>query len=418
VSKSISSFTKNISVKVRKNKKSIVQISSIIAVAVIFLGLGIAIGDGRIQFEKNGKLIGFGDSNVNGLSASINYNDLQQEYNILKQNFDGNLTSKKLQDGAMAGLTQATGDQFTDYFNADQSKAFTNQLNNTFSGIGAELGKNSKGQPIVISPLIGYPAEKAGIKAKDVIVSINGKLTSGLSIDAAVNDIRGPNGSNVTLLVQRGDQDLTFKITRQQITAPSVNHSVINGNIGYIQIISFANDTPNLAQAAATDLKSKGVKYIILDLRDNPGGLVTSAISVSSLWLPQGQTIMIEKHNNQVVQTYTATGNNTLNGIPTVVLINGGSASASEITAAALHDNKAASLIGEKSYGKGTEQQIIPLSNGGEVKVTIAHWYTPNNQTIEYKGIKPDTTVTQNSTDQANNIDTQKNAAIQYLQSH
>ena len=398
-----------------KNEKIIIGTISAVLIAIVFFSIGNWVGNGRLVFG-NGRLFSINTNSPQGLPNSLNYSAIQQEYNILKLNFDGKLTPQQLQDGLMSGLTTATGDPFTEYFNTSQANNFNNQLNNTFTGIGAVLGADSKGEPEIMSPLKGYPADKAGLMAKDVIVSINGKPTAGESVDTAVNSIRGQSGSTVTLLINRNGQPMTFKIVRQKITSPSVQSSIINGNIGYLQITSFSNDTASLAQNAANDFKSKGVKSVILDLRDNPGGLVDSAVSVSSLWLPSGKTIMIQKHNNQVVQTYQSNGNDILNGIPTVVLINGGSASASEITAAALHDNKAAKLLGEKSYGKGTEQQIIQMPGGAEIKVTIAHWYTPNNISIHHVGVTPDTKVTQSSSDTVSGADTQKNAAINYLQ--
>lgn len=409
---------KGLKYKVSNKKKTIIQITAYVGVAFIFLVAGISVGNGTVQFG-NGSLLRLSSQNTNNLPPTLNYAVVQQEYNILKNNYDGKLNTNQLQDGVMSGLASATGDPFTEYFNASQSKDFNDELNNTFSGIGAVLSENSKSQIVVVSPLSGYPAANAGVKAQDIILSVNGKSTIGQNVDSVVNEIRGPDGSYVTLGIQRGNQpELTFKIKREQITAPSVISSTIDGNIGYIQIISFANDTSTLAQQAATTLKNEGVKGIILDLRNNPGGLVSAAVNVSSLWLPPGDTILVEKHDNKAVNTYTSTGSDILNGIPTVVLINGGSASASEITAAALHDNKAATTMGEKSYGKGTAQNIYPLSNGGEIKVTIIHWYTPDGVSIEYKGIKPDISVSESASDQATGTDTQKNAAIQYLQTH
>jgi carboxyl-terminal processing protease len=417
VIKKAADFSKRVTTFVAKKKKIIIIVSSGLVAAVVLVGVGYYTGNGRIQFG-NGRLVSIDFSKNHGLPATLNYAAIQQEYTILKNNFDGNLTSQQLQVGIMSGLTGATGDPFTEYFDASDAKSFNDELNNTFSGIGAELSENSKGQLIVLSPLTGFPAAKAGIQAEDIILSINGKSTSSMSVDDAVDAIRGPNGTTVTLVIDRNNQQMTFKITRAQITAPSVMYSIIDGDIGYMQITSFATDTPSLSQAAANDFKSHGVKSVILDLRDDPGGLVSSAVSVSSLWLPAGQTIMIEKHDNQVVQTYQSTGNDILEGLPTAVLINDGSASASEITASALDDNRAAVTIGSQSYGKGTAQQIFQLSGGAELKVTIVHWFTPNNVSIEHKGITPDIKVTESTADQATGTDTVKNAAIQYLQTH
>ena len=393
--------------------RTLLKVFSLVIIFAGFFTLGIFWGDGRIP---NGIEDLLNPSNANNLPASINYSALQQEYDLIKQNYDGKLTAQQLQQGAEAGLANATGDPYTEYFSPSEAKNFNNQLNNTFTGIGAVLGV-SNGNIVIISPVSGFPADKAGIQPGDVISSINGTSTSGMNIDTAVNDIRGAAGTKVTLGIIRNGQHLSFTITRATITVPSVSTKIINGNIGYMQIITFANDTSSLAQNAANMFKSKGVKAIILDLRDNPGGLVDAAINVSSLWLQSGKSIMIQKHDNQVVNTYTSTGNDILNGIPTVVLINGGSASASEITSASLHDNGAAYLIGQKSFGKGTEQQLVPLFDGSELKVTIAHWYTPKNVSIEYKGITPDQTINLGPNQANTSSDSQLNAAIQYLDS-
>jgi carboxyl-terminal processing protease len=392
-----------------KKNKNLQFVCVVVAFVVVFL-LGFWIGTGRLDFH-------WGSEN-DRLPNSLDYSLIQQEYSILKNNYDGKLNFNTLQDGLLNGLANATGDVHTNYYNATQAKEFSEELNNTFSGIGVELDNNSSNQIVVVSTLAGTPASKADLMTGDVITSINGKNTQGQTLDAAVDEIRGPNGSTVTLGISRGTTNLTLKIVRANIIVPSVNFKILSNNIGYINIISFANDTPQLAQQAANDLKQHNVRGIILDLRDNPGGLVSSAVSVCSLWLPQGRLIMTEKHDNIAVQTYRALGGDILNGIPTVVLINSGSASASEITAGALKDDHAATLIGEKSYGKGSVQQIFNLSGGREIKVTIAHWFTPDNVNIDKIGITPDMVVPLTQSDQENNVDTQENAAVTYLLAH
>jgi carboxyl-terminal processing protease len=382
-----------------------------VVVLVLVFALGLNVGTGRINIH------GFSGENKN-LPNQLNYSSVNQVYNLLKNNYDGKLTTSQLLDGLKEGLAESTGDPYTEYFNASEAKALNNELQGTFSGIGAQLGEDSNGDVEVIAPLAGTPAAKAGLLPDDLITAVNGKSTSGMSIDSAVDDIRGAQGTKVTLSVTRGSQQLTFTITRDNITVPSVTSKILTGNIGYIQISQFTDDTSSLALKAAQQFSQAGVKGVILDLRDNPGGEVNAAINVSSLWLPTNKLIMQEKHNGSVLQTYTSTGVDPLNGIPTVVLINAGSASASEITAGALHDDGAAHLIGVKSYGKGVVQEIDNLSGGGELKVTIAHWYRPDGQNINHIGITPDQTVQLTAAEATAGQDPQQAAAITWLQQH
>lgn len=386
-----------------------VRIAAGAVVVVLIFALGVNVGDGRIAF---------GAGSVNGsLPNSLDYASVNQVYQLLKQKYDGKLTATQLLDGMKEGLAQSTGDPYTEYFTAQDAKQFSDELNNSFSGIGAQLGADSNGNVEIIAPIAGTPAAAAGLKPKDVITTINGTSAAGISPDAAVNKIRGPVGSKVTLGILRGGtQQLTFTITRATITVPSVSTKVLPGNIGYMQISTFADDTSDLANQAAEKFASEHVKGVILDLRDNPGGLVDAAVNVSSLWLPQGSTIMQEKRGSQVVQAYNATGNDLLHGLPTVVLVNDGSASASEITAGALHDNGVARIIGIKTYGKGVVQEIDSLPGGAELKVTVASWYRPNGQNINHKGITPDQIVTLSDQDAKAGNDTQLTAAEAYLQ--
>lgn len=384
----------------------------VIILVIVFL-FGMGVGDGRlpsVRFPWQTEPV------AGALPATLNYSSVNQVYQALKNNYDGKLTETELLNGIKEGLAAAPGDPYTEYFTPSEAKEFNDELNNTFSGIGAELSQNSQGDIEVIAPIAGTPAAKAGLQPQDLITGINGVSTSGMSVDAAVNDIRGPAGTKVTLQILRNQtQTLSLTIVRQNITVPSVTTKILPGNIGYMSISTFADDTSGLAQKDAQQFANEHVKGIILDLRDDPGGLLTAAINVSSLWLPQGQTIMQEKRGNTVVQTYYAEGGDVLHGIPTVILINGGSASASEITTGALHDNGDAYVIGTKSFGKGVVQQLINFSDGSQLKVTVASWYRPDGQDIEHKGIKPDKTVPDSGTDLIAPNDPQLQAAEAYL---
>ncbi|HVU59836.1 MAG TPA: S41 family peptidase [Candidatus Saccharimonadales bacterium] len=385
--------------------------ASVAVGAVVAFSMGVAVGTGRLQ-------VGFFASSHSANSAlptQLDYRTVTEVYRALKQNYNGKLTTAQLLDGLKSGLANATGDPYTEYFNAAEAKAFTAELDNSFSGIGAELGKDDAGNLIIISPIKGFPADKAGLKPQDIITEINGVSTSGLSPDTAVNKIRGPAGTKVTLKVVRNkSQTLTFTITRDNIQLPSVTWKTLDGGLGYMQISSFADDTGSLAEQAATAFRQAHVKGVVLDLRGNPGGLLSAAVDVSSLWLPAGTTIVTER-GTVGTQVETATGNALLQGMPTVVLIDDGSASASEITAGALHDNGAARLIGIKSFGKGVVQQLINFDDGSELKVTVASWYRPNGQNINKKGITPDQTVTLSDADAKAGNDTQLTAAEAYL---
>jgi carboxyl-terminal processing protease len=390
-------------------KRASVGVGGVVVAVGIFI-LGVGVGNGTIAFNK------LSNENAN-LPDTPDYTSVTQVYNSLRENYDGKLSETKLLDGMKSGLVQAAGDPYTEYFSASSAKDFNDQLSGTFSGIGAELGQDAQGNLQIVAPIDGTPASKAGLKPQDIITQIDGKSTSDMSVDQAVTKIRGQKGTKVTLQVVRNKQDtLTFTITRDDIKVPSVTSSISDDNIGYMKINQFSSDTSDLAQKAAQSFKDKGVKGVVLDMRGNPGGLLDAAVNVSSLWLPQGKTILQEKRGGAVVSTETATGNDILNGIPTAVLVDEGSASASEITAGALHDNGVATLFGVKSYGKGSVQQVMSLPNGTEMKVTIARWYRPNGQNIDKKGITPEHIVKITADDVKAGKDPQKDAATQFLQ--
>ena len=382
---------------------------TVVAAGAIFM-FGWGIGSGQIRFSALQQL----DSQNGALPDNLDMSSVQEVYHALRDNYDGELDVDKLLDGMKSGLAQSSGDPYTEYMNKDQAQDFRNDLNGTFSGIGAELGK--EGDAIVIvAPIAGYPAEKAGLRAKDIIVTIDDKPTTNMTLSEAVSNIRGPSGTQVKLKVIQDGASKDVTITRENITIPSVKWEVKDG-IGYMTISTFSEETAVLARQAATDFKNQNVKGVVVDVRGNPGGLLDSSVDIASLWLPKGAVVLTEQRGGKVIKTYNASGNTLLEGLPTVVLIDESSASASEILAGALKDNKAASLIGVTSYGKGSVQNLVQLNSGGVLKVTIARWYTPDGQNIDKEGITPDQKVDRTIDNVKAGQDPQKDAATLKLQ--
>jgi carboxyl-terminal processing protease len=359
-------------------------IASVVIIAGVFTG-GLMVGNGSLN-------IGIGMQPVSSnkdLPNRLDYRSVNAVYDSLVKKFDGKLDEEKLLIGMKKGLVEAAGDPYTVYLDSEEAQSFNESLNGTFSGIGAELSKQDS-NIIVVTPIAGSPAEKAGIKSKDIITAIDDQDATNISVEEAVKRIRGEAGTPVKLTVIRGGTEkLDFTITREQITIPSVETKTLDGNIGYIKISRFAEDTTGLVNKAVTDLKSQGVKGVILDMRNNPGGFLNTAVSVSSHWLKNGQTILEEKRDGKVIQSFGAKGDGEFVGMPTVVLVNEGSASASEITAGALKDNNVAQVVGVTSFGKGSVQEFSTFENGGVLKVTIARWFTPAGKNIDNQGIEP-----------------------------
>jgi len=338
---------------------------------------------------------------------------IDEVYQQIKDNFDGQPTDEDFLNNLKKGLASATGDTYTEFFTAEETKQFNEGLNGTFEGIGAELGKEGN-LIVIVAPIKGAPAEKAGILPGDVITEINGESAEDITVSEAVTKIRGPKGEEVTLTIVREGEEIVVKIVRDTISIASVEWE-IQGTTGVISIGRFGDDTVSLTRKAAQELKDKGATDIVLDVRGNPGGLLDAAVGVSGIWLPKGTTVLEEKRNGEVVQTFKTDSQPILAGIPTVVLINGGSASASEIVAGALHDQKAATLIGTQSYGKGSVQRVIPLNGGGSLKVTIARWFTPAGKNIDKEGISPDQEVKLTADDREAKRDPQLQKALDFL---
>ncbi len=342
-------------------------------------------------------------------NKTIDLSSVQKTYQELVANYDGKLDTQKLIYGANRGLVEAAGDPHTAYMDPDETKEFDKSLSGQIGGgIGAEIGlRNNK--PTIIKPLENSPAQKAGIKAGEAIVKVNDEASSDWSVEKVVSKIRGEVGTSVKLTLLSGSQTREVSVVRQNIVSPAVE-SEIDGEIGILKVNRFGDDTVSLARKYASEFVEKGVKKVILDLRNNPGGTVGAAQGLLGIWL-DNQIAMTERRGSEIVKTLRTTGTPILGNMKTVVLINGNSASASEITAGALREYGKAALVGQKSYGKGSVQIVLGLPGGSQMKVTEARWYTPKGKNIDKTGIEPDVKVDLSSDDVNNNVDPQMDKA-------
>jgi len=386
--------------------------SSILAIGIIFvLGLGYIAGTFNSQIISTLSPV-FG---IKTYAGALDLSSLQNTYRTLKANYDGTIDDSKLVEAANKGMVSALGDDYTVYFNADEAKSFSNDLTGTIGGgIGAELSLRNN-QVTIIRVLADNPAAKAGLAVGDVVTKINDvAVVSTESLNDVVSKIRGDAGTTVKITVMRGAETKDFTITRAEVTNPSV-YSTVKDGVGIMTVTRFDDQTGALARDAARSFKSQGVKSVILDLRGNGGGYLTAAQDVVGLWL-DGKTVVTEKTNGKVVDELKSSTDPVLAGLPTVVLVNASSASASEITAGALQDYGVAKLVGEKTFGKGSVQKLLNLPGGAELKVTIAKWYTPNGKNINKEGIAPDKQVTLTTDDINAGRDPQLDAAKALLQ--
>lgn len=347
-------------------------------------------------------------------TGSLDLSSVQQTYRSLKSNFDGNLDNQKLIDGASRGLVAAAGDQYTVFMDKAEAEEFNKDLSgNIGGGIGAEIGLRDD-RATIIRTLKDTPAEKSGVMAGDTIIAVNDEATGKSTVDDVVKKIRGEVGTTVKLTVLRDNQQKEFTITRATISSPSVE-SRIEGETGILTLMRFDEQTSGGAKAAAQEFKDKGVKKVILDLRGNGGGYLTAAQDVAGLWL-DNKVVVSERTDGKVTDELKSGSNPILAGLPTVVLVNGGSASASEIVAGALQDHHAATLVGEKTFGKGSVQKLLNLTRDSILKVTVAKWYTPNGKNITKEGITPDKKIELSRDDANAGRDPQLDAAKQSLQ--
>ena len=342
-------------------------------------------------------------------NKTIDLSSVQKTYQELIANYDGKLDTQKLIYGANRGLVEAAGDPHTAYMDPDETKEFDKSLSGQIGGgIGAEIGLRSN-KPTIIKPLENSPAQKAGIKAGEAIVKVNDEASSDWSVEKVVSKIRGEVGTSVKLTLLSDGKTREVSVVRQNIASPAVE-SEIDGEIGILKVNRFGDDTVGLSRKYASEFVEKGVKKVILDLRNNPGGTVGAAQGLLGIWL-DNQIAMTERRGSEIVKTLRTTGTPILGNMKTVVLINGNSASASEITAGVLREYGKATLVGQKSYGKGSVQIVLGLPGGSQMKVTEARWYTPKGKNIDKTGIEPDVKVDLLSDDVNNNVDPQMDKA-------
>ncbi len=361
-----------------------------------------------------------------GLNATpdprVDFTDFWNALNALEANYvitHASSTLPSVKDrmyGAIEGLVASYGDPYTVFFPPQQAKQFADNIAGSFAGVGMEIDiKNNV--LTVIAPLKGTPAEKAGIKAGDQIIAINGNATDGLPVDTAVNDIRGPVGSTVDLTIVRDGKPIDFKIVRETINVPETDDGLdAASGVYHIALYEFTENSATLVDQGLARVRASGSKKLVIDLRGNPGWYLDSAVDIASHFLPKGATIVTEDFDGKAPnQVHTSYGYDDIPaGTKIVVLIDGGSASASEILAGALQDNHAATLIGTRSFGKGSVQTVIGL-DGGSLKITVARWITPAGHWIMGNGITPDITVPYTAADAAAKIDPQMARAIQFL---
>lgn len=395
-----------------------------IATVAVLLAISVGSFFGGLNMGKKGFVYSGHDFqivNQNNQTHVVDYNLLWQVLDTLNQKYiDKPIDQQKALYGAVEGAVSSLGDPYTVFFDPQQYNDFKTQLAGSFEGIGAEVGLKD-GNLIIVAPIAGAPAEKAGLKAGDIILKIDGTDTNGMTLDDAVNKIRGPKGTQVKLTIFRTstNKQSDITITRATISITSVKWSykttTTGKKIAVIQVSQFGDDTVDLFRKAAADIQTQNVAGVIIDLRDDPGGYLDDAVQLASYWLDKDQLVVSEKHSDGSDIQYTAKGGNVFKGMPTVVLINGGSASASEILSGALHDHGDAKLVGQKSFGKGSVQELIDMPQNTALKVTVAKWYTPNGININKNGIEPDYKVDFTATDVQNNKDPQMDKALDLL---
>ncbi|MEK7507654.1 MAG: S41 family peptidase [Patescibacteria group bacterium] len=402
-------------------KKIIAGLVALIVVAAL-LGSGFLLGF-NVGVEIPKKIIVEGVGNLDSQKPeAVDFGTFWQAWKTIDDEYlrSESVGPQERVYGAIRGLVGSLNDPYSEFFPPEDNKKFQEDIQGNFGGIGAELGiKNN--QLVIIAPLKNTPASRVGLLPGDEILKINSTSTDGMAIEEAVRLIRGPIDTQVTLTIfrEKWEKPKEFKIVRATITIPTIEAKIVDSDIVHIHLQSFnANANILFYQEMVKALSDGGAKGMILDLRNNPGGYLEVAVNLAGWFVPKGSLVVSERgRGDNTVEEFKASGNGALANFPVVVLINGGSASASEILAGALRDIRKIKLVGETSFGKGTVQQLESLPDGSSVKLTVAHWVLPGGGILDKGGLKPDVEIKLTDDDIKNKRDPQLDAAVKVLRS-
>lgn len=390
-----------------QNKKKLKRVhpaafgASLVVVALLSVGMTLlathAAGPDVPTAESSSSAASSQSESAATSSSGIDYTKFESVYNTLMTTYYEEVDGEALMEGALSGMTEAVGDPYTEYLDLSDSANLNESIDASFEGIGAEVQKQGD-NIMIVSPIAGSPAEKAGLLPNDIILKVDDQELNGLSLNEAVSYIRGEKGTQVVLTIQRGDSTFEVTITRDTIPVETVIYNLDKEDptIGYVSITSFSTPTYEELVAAVEDLRSQGAKSFVFDVRQNPGGLLDGAITISNMFLEDGEVILQTEERDQepvpVVADDASYGEFQITE-PSVLLVDEGSASASEILAGALQESAELPIIGSKTFGKGTVQSVIPYADESELKLTIGKWLTPEGNWVHDKGLEPDVVV-------------------------